>query len=337
MPPRLLWVDVAFTEGLPETYVLPVQILPAEAVEARRSAAPTSASPRLPGGGALCDASADEGFQRALLALVAGRKRLRDGSRGELAGVSARGARRALGSIGRGRALPGARRRAEQHVHRLQQRVFPQALPQGGGRREPRHRTDPFPHRKGRFRQRAALRRADRVPPRRAGQPVQVLAMLQSWVASEGDAWTLTIDAATRYFERVLAARADARRSRRRPHPAPARERLPDRLAGDPGNHRRHLPQPRRIARPTHGRNAPCPGRAGGRGGPGAGARAVHHALPALAAAIHRHADPARLHEPEAQDAEPARRLQPEPTGCWSAENDHRRCWNRCCRAASPR
>ena len=36
---RLLWVDVAFTEGLPETYVLPLQILPVEAIEARRSAA----------------------------------------------------------------------------------------------------------------------------------------------------------------------------------------------------------------------------------------------------------------------------------------------------------
>ena len=44
--------------------------------------------------------------------------------------------------------------------------------------------------------------------PGGANQPVQVLAMLQNWVASEGDAWTLTIDAATRYLERVLAARA---------------------------------------------------------------------------------------------------------------------------------
>ena len=38
------------------------------------------------------------------------------------------------------------------------------------------------------------------------GQPAQVLAMMQNWVTSEGDAWTLTIDAVGRYFERVLAA-----------------------------------------------------------------------------------------------------------------------------------
>ena len=33
--------------------------------------------------------------------------------------------------------------------------------------------------------------------------------MLQNWVASEGDAWTLTVDAATRYLERVLAERTN--------------------------------------------------------------------------------------------------------------------------------
>ena len=56
--------------------------------------------------------------------------------------------------------------------------------------------------------------------PAAPGQPVQVLAMLQNWVASEGDAWTLTIDAATRFFERVLAARDHARRNQR-PSPPP--------------------------------------------------------------------------------------------------------------------
>ena len=78
--------------------MLPVQILPAEAVESRRSAAPTSIIATLPGGGCVFEARADEGFQRALLALVADRKRLRDGAPGT--GAVPRGTREALEGLG---------------------------------------------------------------------------------------------------------------------------------------------------------------------------------------------------------------------------------------------
>ena len=96
---RLCFLNVSFTEGLPETYVLPLQILPAEALEARRSAAPTSPVAMLDDGRALCDASADEGFQRALLQLVTSRAALSDGNRGSLIGSSSDAARQVLETL----------------------------------------------------------------------------------------------------------------------------------------------------------------------------------------------------------------------------------------------
>ena len=198
---------MSYTEGLPETYALPLQILPAEAVKSRRSAAPTSCIAALPDGGALCDASADEGFQRDLLALVSREEKLRDGARGELAGSSAEWASTGLGAIGSGvscRALgveqsntsivygnefflkfyrkieEGENPDIELTRFLTEQAHFPNVPPYAG---------------------QIEFRPADRK------QPTEVLALMQSWVASEGDAWTLTVDAASRFLERVLAAR----------------------------------------------------------------------------------------------------------------------------------
>ena len=204
---RLMWVDVAFTEGLPETYVVPIQILPVEAVEARRSAAPTSVIASLPGGGALCDASADEAFQRALLALITGRRRLRDGVQGELLGVPSRTSRRALEALGKDvscRVL-GVEQSNTSVVYNNE--FFLKLYRKVEEGENPDIELSRFLTEVAGFANVPPY--AGQIEYRPAGerQPPQVLAMLQSWVASEGDAWTLTIDAATRYFERVLAAR----------------------------------------------------------------------------------------------------------------------------------
>ncbi len=47
-------------------------------------------------------------------------------------------------------------------------------------------------------------------PVANGGREPQVLALLQGAVAAESDGWTLTVDSAARYFERVLEAHADA-------------------------------------------------------------------------------------------------------------------------------
>ncbi len=204
---RLLWLDVSFTEGMPETYVLPVQILPPEAWEARRSAAPTSGIAVLDDGHILCDASADEHYQSDLLALVAGRKRI-GGSGRELVGVPARSARAALESLAAGpvssRALGVEQSNTSivygtEYFLKLYRKVEEGLNPDIELTRfltEKAHFTNVPPY-AGQIEYRSGV----------PNQPPQVLALLQNWVASEGDAWTLTIDAAGRYLERVLAAR----------------------------------------------------------------------------------------------------------------------------------
>jgi maltose alpha-D-glucosyltransferase/alpha-amylase len=203
---RLLLLNVAYTEGLPESYLLPVQLLGAEAAAARRSAAPSSGIAALAGGGVLCDASADEGFQRALLALITHRKRVRDGVRGELAGVTSRPARPALEALGSDaacRAL-GAEQSNTSIVY--DNKFFLKLYRKVEEGENPDIELTRFLSEKAGY---------PNVPPfagqieyrPAGGGAVQVIGMMQHWVASEGDAWTLTIDANTRYFERVLAAR----------------------------------------------------------------------------------------------------------------------------------
>ncbi len=206
--PRLLFLDVSFTEGMPETYILPLQILPTEAVETRRSAAPTSPLAMLPGVGALCDASADEDFQRALLALISKRQRFRDGTRGELAGVVSRAARGPLEAMEADapcRAL-GVEQSNTSLVYNNQ--FFLKLYRKLEEGENPDIELTRFLSEKVGFPNVPPYAGQIEYRPAGANQPVQVLAMLQNWVASEGDAWTLTIDAATRFLERVLAARA---------------------------------------------------------------------------------------------------------------------------------
>ena len=203
---RLLFLNVAYSEGLPESYLLPVQLLSAEAAAARRTAAPASGIAALAGGGALCDASADEGFQRALLGLIAGRKRLRDGVRGEIAGVPARPARAALEALGPQATCRflGVEQSNTSIVYNNQ--FFLKLYRKVEEGENPDIELTRFLSEQAGY---------PNVPPfagqieyrPTGGGPAQVIGMLQNWVASEGDAWTLTIDAATRYFERVLAAR----------------------------------------------------------------------------------------------------------------------------------
>ncbi len=204
---RLLWLDVSYTEGLPETYALPLQILPAEAVKSRRSAAPTSCIAGLSDGGALCDASADEGFQRDLLSLVSGQKHLQDGARGELVGVPAGSAKAALLALGDDvtcRAL-GVEQSNTSIVYKNE--YFLKLYRKVEEGENPDIELTRFLTEQAGFANVPPYAGQIEFRPADRKKPTEVLALMQNWVASEGDAWTLTLDAASRFFERVLAAR----------------------------------------------------------------------------------------------------------------------------------
>ena len=205
---RLLFFSVSFTEGLPETYLLPLQILPPEAVEARRAAAPTSPVAALDGGSVLCDASADEGLQRALFELVRDGKVLRDGARGALVGTPSPAVGEALAALGtdlHSRVL-GVEQSNTSFVYHNQ--FFLKLYRKVEEGESPDVELTRFLSETAHFANVPPFAGQIEYRPAKAGQAPQVLAMLQNWVASEGDAWTLTVDAATRYLERVLAERA---------------------------------------------------------------------------------------------------------------------------------
>ncbi len=204
---RLLWLDVSFSEGLPETYLLPIVIVDQETAERRRVQAPGSCIAMLESGG-LFDASADDGFQRALFTLIAGRKRLRDAGRGELAGSASRESRRALASTDAA-AMPCRALGAEQSNTSIvyDNRFFLKLYRKVEEGESPDIELTRFLTEKAHFPCVPPFAGQIEFAPAPGAAP-QVLAMLQGWVPSEGDAWTLTIDAATRFFERVLAARA---------------------------------------------------------------------------------------------------------------------------------
>jgi maltose alpha-D-glucosyltransferase/alpha-amylase len=65
---RVLLLEAQLTEGLPETYVLPVQVVQGEAAERLLREGPESVIARTAEGGVVCDGLWEESFRAALMA-----------------------------------------------------------------------------------------------------------------------------------------------------------------------------------------------------------------------------------------------------------------------------
>jgi maltose alpha-D-glucosyltransferase/alpha-amylase len=231
----LLFVEVEYIEGVPETYLLPVTFVstgragqPAEEFVAEgmslrldydwlrvRAAQmleefPRSGIVRLTAGeeeGVLCDASYDRRFQELLLSMVSQRKRLRL-DRGQL--LAFRG--RTFGELLGEEALPLSSRalKAEQtntsvlygqkFFLKLYRKIYEGVNPDAEITR--------FLTAKTGFRNLPLF--AGSIEYREAGAEPVVLALLQGFAQSQGDAWELTRGAVAQYFERVLVHRAEA-------------------------------------------------------------------------------------------------------------------------------
>ena len=210
---RLLRVLVEYTEGDPETYLLPVTYVSGEKADRLREASPQAILARLTvqhpgteGGsaaeGILYDALFDRGFCLLLLDAIARRRRFNDGA-GEVQGFPTRMFRKLRGpeSV----ALEPLLIQAEQSntsivygdrfVLKLFRRLDPGISPDLEIGRFLTERTS-FTH----------------LPPitgaleyqQPRGEP-STLAILSAFVPHEGDAWRYTLDTITASFERVLA------------------------------------------------------------------------------------------------------------------------------------
>ena len=200
---RLLVVEVTFTEGLAESYVLPLGVIEAAAAPAVGAEAPHAIVGSGEDGRVLCDAIHLPEVRAELLRLIV-RSAPGDGSV-RLAGSSRKNLDAALleQALAESR-VAGADQSNTSVIYagRWFLKLF----------RKFEHGPNPdveltrflsetrgFPHVP------AYLGALQLVDPSGAG----VIALLSSFTANQGDAWTFTLEAVARYFDRVLASPAE--------------------------------------------------------------------------------------------------------------------------------
>lgn len=194
---RLAFLQVNYFKLTPELYLMPLQL--AAAGNASESIVARFASPE--GGGVLFDALDDENFRSALFEIILGEKHLR-GATGELVGT--------CGDILKAQAaeitlpLPSRALRAEQSNSAIvyDGRFFLKLYRKPEVGRNPDAELLRFLSERQKFPNVPSYCGAieHRVP----GSEPRVLALLVANVPNEGDAWTYTLNALGRYYERVL-------------------------------------------------------------------------------------------------------------------------------------
>jgi maltose alpha-D-glucosyltransferase/alpha-amylase len=200
----ILLLEVDYVEGDPETYIVPLAILPPSDGVALLGDAPAAGLARLRSGGSkvdegyLVDATAIEEFSIALVEAVAARRRLR-GGRGELVARPEASFRKIVG----GAPLRPEPIRAEQSNSSviLDERAILKVYRTVGAGTNPDLEVSRFLAERG-FEHAPATAGWIEYRPAR-GAPGTV-AILQAFVPNQGDVFEFTLDELRGYFERVL-------------------------------------------------------------------------------------------------------------------------------------
>jgi len=208
----LLFTEVQYAGGLPETYLLPLAFAPAERAQEITlvNAAAPVAQVKIRGGdtseGILFDALADSRFCKSLLQLIARGESVR-AERGEIAGSTSTLLPQIAGSSEAPlEPVPVKREQSNSSIvfgERLILKVF-RRLVEGVN---PDLEIGRFLTEKMGFTHAPAF--AGAVEFRRERSEPMTLGTLQGYVQNQGDAWSYTLDSLHRYFESCLARRAD--------------------------------------------------------------------------------------------------------------------------------
>jgi maltose alpha-D-glucosyltransferase/alpha-amylase len=206
---RVLLLETAYTEGAPDTYLLPLSFAAGPRAGQITSDLPHAAIARLgvdETTGVLYDAVYDELFRANLLGMMAAKRRFH-GRTGEL--VALPGKRFRSLTAGKGVALTSQVLKAEQsntsilYENTLILKLY-RRLDEG---------LNPDPEIVRFLTERAGFEGtpafAGSIEYLKRGSEAVVIGHLQQFVPNEGDAWTYTLDALHQYFERVLAEPAD--------------------------------------------------------------------------------------------------------------------------------
>lgn len=213
---HLLFLQVEYTEGMPETYLLPAAFASGENAKRIAEESPQGVIARLVGQteGILYEGVYNEALRAGFLSMILKRQRAR-GMQGEL--IASPGKRFKDLAAAASFPLSSQLFKGEQtHSSFLYGQTFLFKL---------YRRLDEGINPDleiGRFLTESPL--PSRIPPyagaveyRRPGAEPIIVGLLQGFVPNEGDAWRYTVDAVERYFERVLSKRGDVKEAPKAP------------------------------------------------------------------------------------------------------------------------
>jgi maltose alpha-D-glucosyltransferase / alpha-amylase len=211
-----LWLlQVDYTDGAPDTYSLPVQVATGTAADTLARKFPQAVIARLGSHRAiLFDAIWDSDFRENLFRLISSGTQC-NGKTGRLMGVTGS----ELGAQPNEQALPSQVLNAEQSNSSMlfDNRFFLKLYRKLENGMNPDVEVTRFLSEWRHFQHVPAF--AGSIEYRRDRTEPTVVALLQSAVTNDGDAWALTLDFVGRYFERVLARKADLQNAAAAPGP----------------------------------------------------------------------------------------------------------------------
>jgi maltose alpha-D-glucosyltransferase / alpha-amylase len=199
------FVEVSYLDGPNETYALPVKILSGEAARALAQSAPHSVIARFAGAdeAVLFDAVWDAAFRENLFRLMLDRQHA-SGKNGNLVGTVSSALVQNVGKIPSSNVLTGEQSNSSML---FENKFFLKLYRKLENGVNPDVEITRFLTDRASFANVPAFHGA--VEYRRVKAEPTVVCLLQNAIASERDAWTLTLDSVGRYYERVLGRKAD--------------------------------------------------------------------------------------------------------------------------------
>jgi maltose alpha-D-glucosyltransferase/alpha-amylase len=203
---RFWFIEVSYLEGATEVYALPVRIATSDAARKVLRSFPQAVLASFAGRktAVLHDATFDDTFRKSLLKTITKKSRSR-GSAGELVGVAGT----ALAKNGAGEPQHSQLLGAEQSNSSMlfDGKYFLKLYRKIEDGPNPDVEITRFLTERANFSNVPAFLGA--VEYQRPRNEPTVLCLLQRAITSEGDAWTMTLDSVSRYYERVLGRKAD--------------------------------------------------------------------------------------------------------------------------------
>ncbi|CAN5528152.1 maltose alpha-D-glucosyltransferase [soil metagenome] len=200
---RIWFVEVTYRDGAPETYTLPVAIVRGDAARELAQSAPHAVIARFEGSEEtiLQDAVWNTRFREDLFRLMANRQQVSAG-RGALVGTP--------GSALQDETVPQSTVLGVEQSNSsmlFENKYFLKLYRKLEDGVNPDVEVTSFLSERSGFANVPAF--AGAVEYRREGAEPTVVCAMQSAITSEGDAWAMTLDSVSRYYERVLARKAD--------------------------------------------------------------------------------------------------------------------------------